>query len=439
MAKFIIHGGKPLKGAVRVGGAKNSSFKLMIASLLAQGESKLLDISRISDVETTKKVIKTLGGKVKSPGKGTVFVNPDKVKTYKIPKEFGYKSRASIMFAAPLLSRFGQASLPYPGGDPIGKRPVERHLQGLKALGAKVKSTNSFVHLSCRNLKGARYRFIKNTHTGTETLIMAAAKAKGTTILENAALEPEVDDLIEFLNEMGARIKRLPNQKIKIEGVKKLKGVIHKTIPDRNEVVSYACAALATKGDVIIENAEEKHLQAFLKKIKETGGRFETGCYGIRFWYQKPLKATDISTAPHPGFMTDWQALWTTLMTQAKGESRIIETIYEYRLGFTRDLVKMGAKIELFNPKVKNPEKFYNFNLEDDKPQYFHAAKVFGPTPLKGMELAIPAIRAGATLTLAALIAKGKSTLSGIEHIDRGYEDLDLRLRKLGAEIKRVN
>lgn len=439
MAKFVIRGGKPLKGAVRVGGAKNSSFKLMIASLLAQGESKLLDISRISDVETTKEVIKVLGGKVKSPGKGTIFVNPDNIKTYKIPREFGYKSRASIMFAAPLLDRFGQAFLPFPGGDQIGRRPIERHLEGLKALGVKVKLTNSFVQLSCRQLKGTRYRFAKNTHTGTETLIMAAVKAKGTTILENTALEPEVDDLIEFLNEMGARIKRLPNRRIKIEGVTKLKGKIHKAIPDRNEAVSYACAALATKGDVIIENAEEEHLKAFLEKVKETGGCFETGCYGMRFWYARPLKATDITTSPHPGFMTDWQPLWATLMTQAKGRSKIIETIHTNRLGFTLNLIKMGVKIELFNPKVVDPEKFYNFNLEDDRPEYFHAAKVFGPTPLKGIDLFIPDIRAGATLTLAALIAKGKSTLSGIEHIKRGYEDLDLRLKELGADIKRVD
>lgn len=438
MAKFIIRGGKPLKGAVRVGGAKNASFKLMIASLLAQGESRLLNISRISDVVTTKEVIRALGGRVESPGKGTIFVNPDKIKSNKIPQEFGYKSRASIMFAGPLLSRFGQAFLPLPGGDQIGRRPVERHLEGLEALGAKVKYTNNFIHLSCRHLKGIRYRFDKNTHTGTETLIMAAVRAKETTVLENVALEPEVDDLIEFLNEMGAKIKRSSNRKIKIEGVNKLKGVIHKTIPDRNEAVSYACAALATKGDVIIENAEEKHLQTFLTKVKEAGGCYETGCYGIRFWYEKPLKATDITTAPHPGFMTDWQPLWATLMTQARGESEIIETVYEYRLGFTQDLLKMGAKIELFNPRVKKPDRFYNFNLEDDRPEYFHGAKVSGPTPLRGMDLVIPDIRAGATLTLAALTAKSKSTLSGIEHIDRGYEDLNLRLKELGADIKRV-
>lgn len=436
--KYIIKGGKPLKGAVRIGGAKNSSFKLMIASLLAEGESRLLDISRIGDVEITKQVIKSLGGEVKSPGRGTIFVKPDSLKSYKIPRDFGYKSRASIMFAGPLLARFGKAFVPFPGGDKIGRRPIERHLEGLQALGAKVKFTDSFINLECPKLIGTKYRFKKNTHTGTETLIMAAAKAKGTTILENAALEVEIDDLIEFLNEMGAKIKRLPGRRIKIEGVKRLRGTIHKAIPDRNEAVSYACAALATKGDIIIENAEAKHLQAFLKKVKEAGGNYEIGCYGVRFWYSQPLKPTKVITQPHPGFMTDWQALWTTLMTQAEGESKIIETIYEYRFGFVDELLKMGAKIKLFNPHVSNPQTFYNFNLNDDSPQNFHAALVFGPTPLKGLKTEVPDIRAGATLVLAALIAKGESVLLDNGHIERGYEELGERLRQLGATIKKV-
>lgn len=438
-SKYLIKGGKPLKGAVRIGGAKNSSFKLMIASLLAEGESRLLDISRIGDVEITQQVIEILGGQVKKPGKGTIFINPDKIKSFRLPQDFGYKSRASMMFAGPLLARFGQAYLPLPGGDQIGKRPVERHLEGLKALGVKVKNIDGFVQLECSSLKGTKYRFLKNTHTGTETLIMAAVKAKGTTLLENAALEVEIDDLIDFLNKMGAKIKRLPDRVIKIEGVKKLKGTIHKAIPDRNEAVSYACAALATKGDIIIENARAEHLTAFLKKVKEAGGGYETDHYGLRFWYEKPLKATNIVTAPHPGFMTDWQALWTTLMTQAQGQSEIIETVYEYRFAFVEDLKKMGAKIELFNPQVSHPESFYNFNLSDDYHLNFHAARVLGPTPLKGMELKVTDIRAGATLMLAALLAKGESVLLDEGHIERGYEDLDLRLKELGAEIKKIN
>lgn len=438
MAKFVIQGGKPLKGAVQVGGAKNASTKLMIASLLVSGESRFLNVSQISDVENTKKIIKSLGGETNGPGERTIFINPDGLKTATIAQSFGYKSRVSVMFAGPLLARFGKATLPFPGGDKIGRRPVERHLEGLKALGVKIKLTNNAIQLACQQLTGAKYRFAKNTHTGTETMIMAAVKAKGRTFLENAAQEPEINDLIVYLNKAGAKIKRLPGRKIRIDGVKNLNGVIHKIMPDRNEVVSYACAALATKGDIIVENARQDQLQAFLAKVKESGGWFEASGYGIRFWYEKPLKATGITTAPHPGFMTDWQPLWTTLMTQAKGKSEIIEAVYEYRLGFTKELVKMGAKIKLFNPRVKNPARFYNFNLKDDRPENFHAARVVGPTPLQGKDMVVTDIRAGATLTLAALIAKGRSTLTNIEHIDRGYEDLDGRLRELGAKIRRI-
>jgi len=438
MAKFIISGGKPLKGTVRIGGAKNASFKLMIASLLATGESKLLNIAKIGDVAITKKIIKELGAEINSPGERTVFIYPDTLKTSKIPKDFGYHSRASIMFAGPLLARFGRAYLPFPGGDKVGRRPIERHLAGLEALGVKVHFVDGFICLRCDHLRGARYRFAKNTHTGTETMIMAAVKAQGETLLENAAREPEIDDLINYLNKMGAKITKLSGRKIKVVGVKKLEGTVYKAMPDRNEAVSYACAALGTRGDIIIENARKEYLGAFLDKVQEAGGRFEKGNYGIRFWYEKPLKATDIVTEPHPGFMTDWQPLWTALMTQAKGESKIIETIYEYRLGFTKDLIEMGAKIKLFNPKVPDPDKFYNFNLKDDKPGNFHAAKVIGPTPLRGKNLIVANIRAGATLTLAALIAQGRSVIFGIEQISRGYEDFDRRLQQLGADIKKV-
>jgi UDP-N-acetylglucosamine 1-carboxyvinyltransferase len=437
MTKYLIKGGKPLKGAVRIGGAKNSSFKLMIASLLGEGESRLLDISRIGDVDITKKVIESLGGQVESPGKGTIFINPDKIKDFCVPQDFGYKSRASIMFAGPLLARFGKAYLPLPGGDQIGKRPVDRHLEGLKALGVKIKEVDGFIQLECSQLKGGKFRFSKNTHTGTETLIMASVLAKGTTILENAALEIEIDDLIDFLNKMGAKIKRFPGRVIKIEGVKRLKGTIHKAMPDRNEAVSYACAALATKGDIIIENCKAEHLKSFLEKVKEAGGCFETDHYGLHFWYKKPLKATKIITRPHPGFMTDWQALWTTLMTQAEGKSEVIETIYEYRFGFVPNLIKMGAKIKLFNPQIKNPDQFYNFNLSDDKEGNYHGAYIFGPASLKGADLEVTDVRSGATLMLAALIAQGQSVLLDDGHIQRGYEDLDLRLRELGAEIRR--
>jgi UDP-N-acetylglucosamine 1-carboxyvinyltransferase len=437
MEKFIIQGGKPLRGAVRVGGAKNASFKLMIASLLAKGESRLLDIPQIGDVETTREVIKSLGGKVAQRGERTVFINPESLNSFKIAPEFGFKSRASMMFAAPLLVLFGQAEMPLPGGDQVGRRPVERHLEGLKALGVQIKPANQSLHFTTKGFQGCHYRFAKNTHTGTETMIMASVRAKGETVLENAALEPEIDDLIDFLTKMGAKIKRLPGRIIKIEGVKCLKGTIHRVISDRNEAVSYACAALGTRGDVIIENIRASYLTAFLTKVRAIGGGVEADDFGVRFFYQKPLRAGSITTAPHPGFMTDWQPLWTTLMTQAQGESRVIETIYEYRFGFVKDLQGMGAKIEFFNPQVKNPDRFYNFNLEDDKPEYFHGAKITGPTPLSGKNLTVTDVRTGATLTLAALIAKGQSTLTGLEHIDRGYENLEIKLKELGAKISR--
>jgi UDP-N-acetylglucosamine 1-carboxyvinyltransferase len=438
MSKFVIQGGKPLKGAVRVGGAKNASFKLMIASLLAETESRLLDISNIDDVRIAKQIIESLGGRVDSRGKGSIFVNPLSVRGSEIDKAFGYKSRASIMFAAPLLSRFGKVVFPVPGGDQVGRRPVERHIEGLIALGAIADYKDGQIRLTGPKLKGAEYRFAKNTHTGTETMIMAAVKAEGKTVLRNAALEPEIDDLISYLNKMGGKIKRKPGRVIEIDGVKKLKGTIYKVMPDRNEAVSYACSALGTKGDIIIENIKREILEAFLDKVEQAGGRIESDNYGIRFWYEKPLLATDIQTSPHPGFMTDWQPLWTTLMTQAKGISEIRETVHNSRFSFVNDLINMGAEIHFFNPKVTDPGEFYNFNLEDDRPENLHAAKVTGPTLLKGNKMLVTDVRAGATLTLAALIAQGESVLTGIEHIDRGYEDLEGKLKKLGADVRRL-
>lgn len=437
MSKFIIQGGFPLKGAVHLGGAKNASFKLMIASLLVDGETRLLNFSHIGDVAITKKIIESLGGEVKSCGERTLFINAKSISSFEVPENLARQSRASTIFVGPLLSRFSKAILPLPGGDKIGPRPLERHFKGLEKLGAKIRFINGRFEASCKTLKGVYYRFEKNSHTGTETLIMAAAKAIGKTVIDNAAQEPEVDDLINFLNSAGAKIKR-KKRRIEIEGVKRLTPTIYSIMPDRNEAVTYACAALGTKGDIIVENAKKEHLKAFLEKLDEIGGGYEFGNYGIRFFYQKQLRATDVKTASHPGFMTDWQPLWTTLMTQAKGESRVIETIFPNRLGFTEDLIKMGAEISLYNPKVAHQEKFYNFNLEDDKKDYFHAAKISGPTKLRPIKVKISDLRAGATLVLAALIARGKSILTNIGQITRGYENLDGRLIELGAKIRKV-
>ena len=439
MAKLIVQGGTPLKGAVKLSGAKNSSYKLMIASLLCPHENRLLNFSQIADVKLVKQILQSLGVKVYSAGERTMFINSSKVTSSTVPQELGLASRASSMFLAPLLIRTKKAIVPLPGGDKIGKRPLGWHFDGLKAMGANIKVKNRVLEARCQGLHGASYTFPKNSHTGTETLIMAAVLAKGETILNNAALEPEVDDLIDFLNKQGAIIKRLPNRTIKINGVKALSPVIHQVMPDRNEAVSYAIAALVTKGDIILENANKDHLTSFLSSLKKAGAGYQTDGFGIRIYHQKPLKAINITTQPHPGFMTDWMPLWSVLATQSQGTSKIIETIMSSRFQFAKDLKAMGAKINFFDPKPKHPEKFYNFNLKDDLPQNLHGMAIKGQTPLVGKSVEITDIRAGATLTLAGLAATGKTTLTGLEHIDRGYEDFAGRLLKLGAKIKRIN
>lgn len=438
MENFVIQGGKKLRGSVRLGGAKNSSFKLMIASLLAKGETRLLNIPHIRDVEITREIISHLGARLKGQGERMLLIDSGPLDSWEIPLRYGQLSRASSMFIPPLLHRFGRAHIPLPGGDKIGARPLDRHFDGLRALGARIEIENHKAFVKADKLIGTRFKFRKNTHTGTETLIMAAVLAKGKTVIDNAAQEPEVDDLISHLEKMGARIKRIKKARIEIKGVSELKPGIHKVMPDRNEAVSYACAALATRGDIIVENANPALLGAFLEKVEEAGGGYEAGDFGIRFFYRKPLKSTKTTTQPHPGFMSDWQPLWAVVMTQAKGESIIHETVHNQRFQYTKHLEAMGAEVKFFNPKVSDPKYYYNFNLEDDRPEFFHAIKIMGPVQLKGTRLRVHDLRAGATLVLASLIAKGESKIEGIHHIDRGYENLEGRLIDLGASIKRV-
>lgn len=437
MSSFIVEGGTPLYGSVRIGGAKNASFKIMIAALLADSESRILNFSHISDVQAVKEIIVQLGGSVKEAGERALFIDPKNLHASTIDTPSASQGRFSTMFIGPLIAKFGKAVVQAPGGDKIGKRPLERHFDGLKQLGISIEQKDGKFWCEAKKLKGTTYRFIKNTHTGTETLIMAAVCAEGTTILENAAEEPEIDDLIVFLNSMGAKVRRQKGRIIEIQGTQKLHGAIHKIMSDRNEAVSYACGAIATKGDVIIENARANDLKAFLDKLEEVGAGYEIGRYGIRFYYKQPLQATDIVTEIEPGFMTDWQPLWATLATQCAGKSIIHETIMQNRFQYVEALEKMGAHIRKYNPKVDHPEKMYNFNLEDDRPEYYHAIEIDGPTELKPGKFQVLDLRHGATLILAALAAKGTSIINGIEHVDRGYEKLDQRLRDLGAHIIR--
>ena len=438
MSKFVITGGTPLHGSVRVGGAKNASYKLMIASLLGQSESRLLNFSRISDVDLVAKIIEYLGCSVNKDGERAISIDPSTIKGHTIDREHGEQGRFSTMFIPVLLHKFGRAQVPAPGGDKIGKRPLDRHFDGLKALGAKVWFEDGMYKAEAKQLVGTTYKFKKNSHTGTETLIMAASLANGTTILENAAQEPEIDDLIDYLNKMGANIRRRSHRVIEITGVEKMTGAIHKIIPDRNETVSYACAAICTKGDVIIENARHDHLTAFLEKLDEIGAGYEIGDYGIRFFYKGPLRGTDVTTEIEPGFMTDWQPLWATLMTQCEGDSVIHETIMANRFQYVEELEKMGVKIDKYNPELPHPEKTYNFDLENDDSKNKHAIKIHGRAELKPGNFSVWDLRHGATLIMAAMTANGVSTIEGIEHVDRGYENLDGRLRSMGARIERI-
>ena len=438
-AQFIIQGGTPLKGCVRVGGAKNAAYKLMIASLLAESESRLLNLPGISDVDLVAQILTELGAEVKSAGEQTLFINPLSLNQFKISDQHGEASRASTLFLGPLLAKFGQAEVPLPGGDKIGARPLDRHLDGLRQMGVSLSQMNGSLIAQTAGLQGTTYRFNKNSHTGTETLIMAAVLAAGKTILENAALEPEIDDLIQYLNQMGARIRRRAFRVIEIEGVKRLDGSIFKVMPDRNEVVSYACGAIATQGDIVVENAVAEHLTAFLHKLDEVGAGYEVGQYGLRFFYKGALRGTDVETQIHPGFMTDWQPLWATLVCHATGESIIHETVMQNRFQYVDTLNSMGARITRFNPEVSNPDQVYNFELTDQKPTDFHAIKIIGPTQFHGGEFEVHDLRAGATTLLAAISGAGVTILHNVGQIERGYQKIEQQLRSLGAKIERRN
>lgn len=439
MDKFIVEGGKKLTGEVKVSGAKNVALKAIVAACLTEDEIIIDNIPLISDLFVMTDIVEELGGKIDTQNH-TLFIEIPEIKTSKIALERAAEIRTSAMFMAPLLARTGEAIIPNPGGCRIGSRPIDRIIDGLKKMGAEInyKSEDGYFHMKAENgLKGVDYTFKKSTHTGTETLLIAAVLAKGKTILRNAAQEPEIDELIDLLNKMGAKIKKLDEKTIEIKGVEKLNGTRFTVGPDRNEAITIAIAAVLTKGDILIKDMAKSSLSAFLEKMEEAGAGIEKKGNDIRFFYKGSIKATDVETTPYPGFMTDWQAPWAVLMTQAEGESIIHERVYESRFGYATELEKMGADITLFKPEVKNPEEFYNFNIEDDESENNHAAKIKGPTPLHNAVVTITDLRAGATLVLAALAAKGESVILEIQHLDRGYENFEKRLSMLGANIRR--
>jgi UDP-N-acetylglucosamine 1-carboxyvinyltransferase len=439
MEKFIIFGGNKLTGETTVLGAKNAALKALVAACMTDESMTIHNVPLITDIMIMIDIMKEIGAAVSVHGH-TVTVQMKKFSQSSIPLDKSALVRASSLFIAPLLARTKEAIIPNPGGCRLGARPIDRIVAGIGTMDVAItyQSTDGYFHAKTEGLRGTKYHFAKNTHTGTETMILAAVMAEGTTVLTNAAEEPEIDDLIALLNQMGGSVIRTGHREITIVGVKRMHGTEFTISPDRIEVATFAIAAVITGGSILVKDAQKAAIAPFLERYKQTGAGYEVSEDGIRFFATSTLTAVDVTTGIHPGFLTDWQAPWAVMMTQAKGTSVIHETVFENKLGYIVDLQKMGANAALFNPQVTDAEAVYNFNLEDDKPENFHAVEITGPTPLHNAVMTTLDIRAGAAIVLAALIAKGPSTIYGIEKLDRGYEQIEKRLSQLGAKIERV-
>jgi UDP-N-acetylglucosamine 1-carboxyvinyltransferase len=426
---YKIKGGKQLKGEIVLAGAKNAATKLIIASLLGNSKSILENVPRIGDVEVTLDICESLGVKYQWLDNNTLEIDPTTINSYEVPVKDSGKNRVPILFFGPLLHRFQKAVIPTLGGCRVGERPVNFHIDGYEQLGAKIELEESAYRAEAEHLKGTRIKLEYPSVGATENIIMGAVLAKGTTVIENAAIEPEIEDLALFLQAMGAIIYQDINRTWIIEGVKELHGAHYRVMADRNEAVSFACLALANKGDITIKGLDQKYIITFLNWVRKIGGNFTIEPNGIRFHNNSNFKGVALETDVHPGFMTDWQQPFTIVLTQADGVSVIHETVYENRFGYTEALNKMGAKIYLFRECLGG--KQCRFAHRD----YLHSAIIVGPTPLKGAQIEVPDLRAGFSYVIAALIAEGESELTGIEIIERGYENLKERLKNLGADI----
>jgi UDP-N-acetylglucosamine 1-carboxyvinyltransferase len=431
-SKFLIKGGKPLKGRVKISGAKNSASKLIIASLLTDEPVTLRNCpAGIGEIIVTRKICEYLGSDFLKYSSDETVLQTSKIKSFTFPHSIGLINRIGILTAGPLLLRKGRAKIPKPGGDKIGSRPVNYHIDALVKLGATCRESRNFYYFSCNNLVGCDITLPFPSVGATENILITASMAKGKTTIYNAAIEPEVLDLVLFLQKMGAIIDVLTDRTIVITGVEKLYGTEHKVIPDRLEAASFACAAIASGGEVIIQDAQHENMVSFLNTIRLIGAEYEVLNDGIKFYREGELKPISIETDVHPGFMTDWQPPITILLTQAEGISTIHETVYENRFGYVSELIKMGADIKLTNDCLGKPCRFHNSD-------YFHSAVIKGRTELASSEIIVPDIRAGFSYLIAAILANGESLVHGIHYIDRGYENIEQKLRRLGVNIKRI-
>lgn len=419
MEKLIVKGGNRLVGAVKTSGAKNAVLPIIAASILGTTPSHLDEVPMLEDVHTISEVLKCLGLAVEcSPEKNVLDIDSTEITSYEAPYELVRTMRASFLVMGPLLARIGKARISMPGGCAIGARPIDIHLKGFEALGVKIEQGHGYIEASApEGLKGTSIYFDFPSVGATENIMMAASLAEGTTILENAAEEPEIVDLANYLNKMGAKIRGAGTDTIRIEGVEKLHGADYTIIPDRIEAGTYMIAAAMTGGDVVVENVLPEHQKPLIAKLREAGAVVEEDIDKVRVIGKNPLKAVSIKTLPYPGFPTDMQAQMMAMMVIAEGRSKVTETVFENRFMHVVELNRMGAQISTEG----------------------RSAVIDGPCKLTGCDVRATDLRAGAAMILAGLVAEGTTRIGDLHHIDRGYENIVAKLKKLGADIERVD
>lgn len=419
MEKLIVKGGNRLVGAVKTSGAKNAVLPIIAASILGTTPSHLDEVPMLEDVHTISEVLKCLGLAVEcSPEKNVLDIDSTEITSYEAPYELVRTMRASFLVMGPLLARIGKARISMPGGCAIGARPIDIHLKGFEALGVKIEQGHGYIEASApEGLKGTSIYFDFPSVGATENIMMAASLAEGTTILENAAEEPEIVDLANYLNKMGAKIRGAGTDTIRIEGVDKLHGADYTIIPDRIEAGTYMIAAAMTGGDIVVENVLPEHQKPLIAKLREAGAVVEEDIDKVRVIGKNPLKAVSIKTLPYPGFPTDMQAQMMAMMVIAEGRSKVTETVFENRFMHVVELNRMGAQIFTEG----------------------RSAVIDGPCKLTGCDVRATDLRAGAAMILAGLVAEGTTRIGDLHHIDRGYENIVVKLKNLGADIERVD
>lgn len=415
MCKYIIQGGKRIEGELRVGGAKNSVLPIFAATLLSRGECIIHDCPILKDVEIMVEILEVLGCSVKREGRVIIIDSSDSL-NHEVPDNLVRKMRSSIVLLGALISRLKKARICFPGGCDIGPRPIDLHLKGLEQLGVKINESHGIIYCEAPDIKGTEIHLDYPSVGATENILLAAVFAKGTTIIRNAAKEPEIIDLQSFLNEVGAKVTGAGTNNIRIEGVETLRGGEHTIIPDRIVAGTYLAAAAATCGSLELANINVEHIQPIIAKLRESGCTIKANGNRVHLNSPKRLKAIDtVRTLPYPGFPTDMQAPTMALLSRARGTSIIIETVFENRFKHVEDLVRMGADIKVDG----------------------RIAVIRGKNKLMGATVTARDLRGGAALVIAGLSAEGTTVIEGIDHIDRGYEDLHINLQQVGAQIIR--